>query len=43
MEHGNEDSATVVDARAGKASVKAMEERLQRAVSTRKAKLVVEV
>ena len=39
MEHRDEDLATVVDARAGKVSAKAMEERLQHAVSTGKAKL----
>lgn len=39
MQHGDEDLATVVVARAGKVSAKAMEERLQHAVSTGKAKL----
>lgn len=39
MGHGDEDLATVVDAKARKVSTKALEERLQCAVSTGKAKL----
>ncbi len=39
MEHGEEDTATVVDARVVKVTAKAMEERLRHAVSLWKAKL----